>query len=233
MESSLLHEIYSYVSNGRMAWKKAITEVAEKLSENGIFLLRDFSTPQETYVKLTFKTDFARNFYTYFSKYYRTFEGWDSTDLDKIEDKRKSNTSDYPSLDSTSSTLISLPIAAEFMLHFRYFYENYMNGTTNFNDTKWKEINETYLIPHPNSTKTVPMSREEYVQTVLNVANTAIKDTNYRLICIQNAVSQRLETTEFFGEHFSLRAGGDQNNSEELLLQVTEKMELVFRKVRK
>ncbi len=234
VESSLLHEIYSYVSRGRAAWKRDITEVAEKLSENGIFLLRDFSAPHETYIKLTFKTDFSKRFYEYFSKQYRTFEGWDEANLEGIEDRRGTDDEDYPKLSpTTSSILISMPKAAEFMLHFRYFYENYMAGTTNFDDVNWKEVNETYLVPNPNRDDTTPMPREEYVQMVLDVANGALKDTSYKFICIQNMVSQRLETAAFLREHFSIRTSGKENDAEEQFLQITEKMELVFRKVKK
>ncbi len=44
--SAILHEIYSYIPDGKQAWSQAIKEVATKLAENGAFLLRDFAAPE-------------------------------------------------------------------------------------------------------------------------------------------------------------------------------------------
>lgn len=233
IESALLHEIYSYVPNGKKAWKKAITDVADTLSENGILLLRDFSTPTEKSMKLEFKSEFSKRFYKYFVDYYRVFQQWDG-ESSKIIDRRNYNSKDYPVLELTSNHVyLDLPKIAEFMLHFRNFFEDYSHGITTFMDKGWKEINETYLVPRPDGEGIVPMSREEYVRTVIATANAELANKGYELICLQNKLSERQDTAEFLREHFTLRDSDVGNIDEDTFIEITDKMEVVFKKIKK
>ena len=233
VESSLLHEIYSYVSEGKKAWKKAIEVISEQLAEGGIFLLRDFSSPEsDKCVELTLTTDISIEFYRYFKKSYKRFEGWNKSDVDNIRDIEEIRYNEYP--ESVGNKIIlNLSKAAEFLLHFKNFYQDYTNNTATLNDPKWKEINETYYIPNPYKQDFVPMPITEYVDAVLKTANDCLLDTPYKLICVQKETSQRIKTAEFLKNHFCLKAINTQTSEQELFNETTAKMELVFKKIRK
>lgn len=235
IESSILHEIYSYVPDGKNAWKKAIAEVATKLSENGIYLLRDFSGPiDKGDVQLNLTSDIAKKFYDYFREFYRTFSSCNPEDVKNIIDKRIPNNSDLPQYD-LQSHMVTLPfgMASEVMLHFRNFYDNYTKGITNFDDPNWKEINESYLPPNPNIPGINVMTKDEYAETVLTEANNALGNTEYKMVCVQNKVSARPEAVKFLADHFVLSLQNSDKNSETLLSETTRKMELVFKKQKK
>ena len=232
IESSILHEIYSYVPDGKSAWKKAISEVALKLSEGGIYLLRDFSGPaNKGDVQLSLTSDIAKNFYKYFKKYFRNFTLCDPEYVKNIIDKRAQNNSDLPEYDPQSH-VVTLPfgMAAEVVLHFRNFYDNYTKGITNLNDADWKEINESYLPPNPSLSGTHTMTKDEYMETVLVEANNALENTGYKIVCVQNESSVRPEMVKFLADHFVLNIQDSGESSRDLLSEVTQKMELVFKK---
>lgn len=234
IESSFLHEIYSYIPDGKKALKVAISEVIDKLAEGGLFLLRDFSAPRDIRIELSFKTNFAERFYEYFVQHYRAFESCDVS-ADNIKKERSSGSEVYPKYSSTHPISISLPQASEFMLHFRNFYENYMTGTVTFEDMNWKEINETYLVPNPDKNSTTPMIKQEYIEMVLNVANEVLRGTELKLICVQDHISERALTAAFLREHFSLSFPDIQTEDrteKDLFLESTGKMELLFEMIR-
>jgi ubiquinone/menaquinone biosynthesis C-methylase UbiE len=232
--SAILHEIYSYVPSGRDAWKNAIHQVARKLSENGVFLMRDFAAPSHNgLVKLTAHTGVARRFYTYFRHYYRTFYTWEKGIVLDMADKRRPNARNFPCLHEKSGT-VELPFgkAAEVLLHFRNFLQDRCRIEADMEDPGWKEINETYLPPNPcdlNVETTMPP--DVYMSTIVSEANEALADTPYKFICIQQALSQRLDTAALLKRHYSL----DDNKllNEQLLVDMTSKMEFVFMKVQK
>jgi hypothetical protein len=233
VESSLLHEIYSYVSEGKKAWKKAIEVVAEQMAEGGIFLLRDFSSPKyDKYVELTLTADISKRFYEYFKKSYRRFEGWNKSDIDNIRNIEEPEYNRYPE-SVENKVILNSSKSAEFLLHFKNFYQDYTNNTVTFNDPKWKEINETYYIPNPYKQDFVPMSITEYADAVLKTANDNLLDTPYKLICVQKETSQRIKTAEFLKNYFYLKAIDASTSEQELFQETTAKMELVFKKIRK
>ena len=153
---------------------------------------------------------------------------------EKIVDKRNPNDSDYPPIDPQINS-VNLPFekAAEVMLHFRIFYDRHTRGLVTFGDPYWKEINESYLPPNPNMASTQAMTRDEYVATVVSEANIALENTWHQMVCMQNKSSSRPETTKFLADHFTLDPKNTEITNDELLSQVPEKMELIFKKVRK
>ncbi|MDE1856170.1 MAG: methyltransferase domain-containing protein, partial [Candidatus Micrarchaeota archaeon] len=241
VESATLHEIYSYMPNGKLAWKRAIQEVANCLAEDGVFLLRDFSAPSsEIIVTLTIKPDsqmaeFETKFYDYFRQYYRVFESWTENGANKIEDRRAPSDPDYPEIDSkTRKIKLTFDRAAEFLLHYRNFYEDHRNELVEFRDPKWKEINETYLPPNPDKKGFMSMPKEEYIGMILEVANLSLAASPYKIVCVKDEASSREETTKFLMDGFSLTVTDDDTKTEtELFNQITEKMELIFKKVRR
>jgi ubiquinone/menaquinone biosynthesis C-methylase UbiE len=230
IESAILHEVYSYLPDGKKAWEKAISDVADRLSENGVFLLRDFSSPIEKVVELGFKSDFSRDFYKYFINRYRIFNRW-NIDSSKIVDKRTKFSEDFPKMNDNGLIRISLTKTAEFMLHFKNFLENYSHNITEFGDDNWKEINETYLVPNPRKDGINPMAKDEYVEEVLNTANKTLRGSNYKLICLQSFQSGRPEIAKLLKKHFNIYDAKTGEKTDEYFNQITEKMELIFKKI--
>lgn len=234
IESSVMHEIYSYGDDGKDSWKRNIKEIATKLCDNGIFLLRDFAAPESTIdVQMFFKTEIAEGFYNYFRKYYRVFETWNKDMTLKIIMRRTKNDSFYPKIDSaTKSVVLSQWKVRELMLHFRIFFDKFTKGLIDLDDPSWKEINEVYLPAHPDRDDAVPMSQDEYVAKVLNVSNSVLNNSGYKMICIQNTITNRQEAGDFFKKHFTLNSCTKITNEDEIYSKVTEKMELIFKKVK-
>jgi len=104
-------------------------------------------------------------------------------------------------------------------MHFRNFKTDYNKGLVSFDDPMWKEINEIYLPPDPDKIGFIAMSRIDYANKILQVANASLTDSMYKLECVANDVSPRPLTANALNEDFNL--------------QITGKMELVFKKVRK
>ncbi|MBI4036281.1 class I SAM-dependent methyltransferase [Candidatus Daviesbacteria bacterium] len=231
--SSVLHEVYSYSIDGIASWKQSIREVTRVLAEDGIFLLRDPAAPDmKEPVILRCLSDFSRSFYDYFREEFRFFRGWNGNSGYHFTE-RQANNEDYPQLNVSSETMLEFSQAAEVMLHFRNFWNDFRRNTVSFGDIHWKEINESYLVPNPNSTGGV-MSIEEYVKAIFYEADQVLGDNN-RLICLQYGKLTAPETNTFLAKHFTLNNEDDKNNSrlpsDNLLSQITNKLELVFKKV--
>jgi hypothetical protein len=134
-----------------------------------------------------------------------------------------------------SVTSISIPFskAAELILHFKNFYQDYKNNSVTFGDLKWKEINETYFIPNPLKSEFSPIAKNEYVQAVLKTTKNVMQSTGYELICIQDRISTKEKMVELFKYHFRLNSTSNTAIDEhDLFLEATGKMELVFKKVK-
>lgn len=234
IESSLLHEIYSYMPDGKNSWIAAISAVPEQLADNGIFILRDFSLPEYSgNAEIRLISDFSVRFYNYFQKYYRLFEGWNAKPGKAMQESEAKYNS-YPALDANNSVSMAFPKIAELILHFKNFYQDYKNKSVKFDDLKWKEINETYFIPNPFQPEFSPMAKDEYVQAVIKTAMDAMQGTGYELVCVQDKTSTREKMVELFKSHFRLNptnnpAIGGCN----LFLEATGKMELVFKKIKR
>lgn len=232
--SATLHEIYSYIPDGKQAWRQAIREVATKLAENGALLLRDFAAPEVKDVTMHMTSDFARQFYEYFREHHRVFASCDKEKVATLTEKRAPNDSDYPPVNKETGE-VQLPYAraAEVMLHFRNFDDNYSKGLTKLGDPHWKEINETYLPPHPSHEPAMAMPKQEYIEAVLAEGNKTLADTPYEFICVQDKLSERPNESRTLAKHFSVQLPGSEMTSEQLINGVTNKMELVFKKVKK
>ena len=111
--SAIMHEIYSYVQDGRFAWMKALKSAANSLSDNGIILLRDFAAPDEKGdIRLSFLTEDSRRFYKYFRNNFRFFSSWQQDDVKCFNDKRIDN-NDHPDIkDDEGSVVIPFGQAA-------------------------------------------------------------------------------------------------------------------------
>lgn len=236
VESAILHEIYSYVPDGKMAWETAITEISRTLSENGVYLLRDFAAPSSpnALVELVLSTEMAQQFYDYFREHFRTFVSWDQESAAEIMDRRSPSDGDYPEFDSvTKSVVLPLGKVSELVLHFRNFYDNFSKNLVTIGDSSWKEINESYLPLNPKLEVNEVMPIDEYVAVVLEVANSFLADSDYQIVCVQSDSSNRPDTAKFLSNHFSIQADDVNMSSIDLLNDMVRKMELVFMKVKR
>jgi hypothetical protein len=225
-----MHEIYSYIPDGKQAWRQAVREVATKLAENGAFLLRDFAAPDvRCVITMHIASNVARRFYEYFREHYRVFASQRKEDVAAFIEKRAPNDNDYPPVyKETGVVQLLYARAAEVILHFHNFYRDGIK----LGNIDWKEINESYLPPHPSHNPAMAMSKQEYIEAVLAEGNKALANTPYTFICVQDASSERPETSKLLAEHFSLQLPESEMTSEQLVNGVTKKMELVFKKIR-
>ncbi len=230
--SAIMHEIYSYVEDGKKAWKRAIEEAVTMLAVDGCILLRDFAAPEpKKTVAITCKTDEAKAFYQYFRERFRTFEFWDADVRNHLLDKRSGNEEDYPPvMESEGSLYLPLDKAAELLLHFRNYERDKASPSFISFDLRWKEIDERYLPFDPGSTTNTTMPLDTYVERVITVANEKLKPVRQRLILEQKTLGPRAEAVTFLRDHFALETK-DGTDSDDLFQQIPQKMELVFRKI--
>jgi SAM-dependent methyltransferase len=231
--SSIMHEIYSYVPDGRQAWMKAMVEVAQKTSPGGILLLRDFAAPDYGgSVRLSFRSQVAAEFYDYFSHHFRAFSGSTDQMRESIVDRRSGPDGYLPRL-AQWGVPVELPAsaAAEVLLHFKNFSDHVNRGITHLGDLAWKELNEAYLPPDPFTPGFYPMPQADYVMQVEAVMAQALQGTPYTMVCVENGRSVRPGQAAFLGRHFQLERPRSRISSEEIISGFTCKMELVFRKV--
>ncbi len=229
--SAIMHEIYSYVEDGKAAWKKAIQEAAESLSLEGKLLLRDFAAPDlKEDIDLKFLSGEALDFYNYYCKRFRVFSTWDKNEAEKIRDRRL-DVRDYPEINQGMSR-ISADKAAEMMLHFNLYQINIIGGHIAPYEEKWKEIDERYLPFNPNKKENISMNINEYVKEVIECASEVLEKNNQELICLKSEKSKRPKVSENLKKHFALPIETEvkKNNYFE---QVPSKMELLFTKVAK
>lgn len=230
--SSLLHEVYSYSPDGKNAWNKAIQESVRVIAENGCIFIRDSAVPElRENIRLQPRTDLARAFYDYFTREYRAFNGWDN-----FRGRFNSNLPNFPPTTDLDSVILSVGQAAEVLFHFVNFEMGYPNDQEFIGNQKWKELNETYYIPK-DPTSPEPMRTQEYVAEVIAQARIILADTDFDLICAEIGYSVRPRMFRPLCEHFYLALPEDTEtspqSSEELLLHFINKMELIFKKVRK
>ncbi len=222
--SAILHEIYSYVEDGKFAWKKAIQEATTSLSPNGVLLLRDFASPFEKGdIRLSFLTDESKRFYSYFINNFRNFTSWTQTELISFIDKRVGN-KDYPKINSGNDSIkIPFDKAAEMILHFKTHQSDIENNCVKPFSDGWKEIDERYLPFNPNQESDKTMDINEYVNEVIICSGN-------KLACINSELSPRPEVAKYFMKHFGITKEG-MGNPRKLYEQIPAKMELVFKKI--
>lgn len=228
--SSLMHEVYSYSPNGKTAWDNAIRESTRVIREDGCFLLRESAAPNlEGEILVQLRTDLAREFYQYFGGEYRKFNGWDD-----LRGKFSSNMPAFPLL--TSDILkLSIGQAAELLFHFVNFEMGYPDDEI-LGNLRWKELNETYYTPK-GLMDPEPMRTDQYIAEVIRQGNIQLSGTDLQLICAEKSFSVRSRMETPLSKHFYLALLGSNRISPEensvLLKYFINKMELVFRKVRK
>ena len=124
--SAIMHEIYSYVEDGKIAWIKAIQEASMTLSNNGVLLLRDFAGPEiNDLIEISFLDQDVKDFYSYFRERFRTFDTWNKDEVEKMKDKRNKQ-DDYPILsEGQASVIMPFGTAAELMLHYRNYVSDF------------------------------------------------------------------------------------------------------------
>ena len=229
--SAIIHEIYSYVHDGKFAWRKAIEEVSNTLSEDGVLLVRDFAAPKTNdLVELSFLNQETKDFYKYFRERFRTFKTWNDDEIKKIVYKRVT-LDDYPLLlEDSVSVVLPFCMASELMLHYKNYVADLKNGAIVGFPDNWKEIDERYLIPDPESVALNVMDPEKYKDRILQCANDTLNTQGYKLECMLSETTNRLDTANELKKYFSIRH--ENLDQEELLRQATSKMELVFKKTK-
>lgn len=221
--SAIMHEIYSYVQDGKYAWMKALKSAVSSLSDGGVILLRDFAAPEEKgNVKLSFLTEDSKKFYKYFVSNFRFFSNWQQNDVKNFNDKR-TDSNDYPNLDDNAD-LVEIPfgLAAEMMLHFKTYQADIENNCTTPYNKDWKEIDERYLPFNPRG-NCETMTIDEYINEIIFCCDEELK-------CVKRDLSQRPDVARYFMKHFGIKKGA--MDALHLFEQVPAKMELVFKKVK-
>lgn len=235
--SSVLHEVYSYMPSGKQAWNEAIQESSRVLEDGGCILLRESAAPRfRGKVGISLKTPLVQQFYEYFRNEYKAFSVWEPSAREEIVDKRIQPTVDLPEQENGIVNNITIGQAAELLFHFMNFWKGYENGVGFVGNKYWKEINETYFVSDGIHLE-YPLDPEEYVQEVINQGNSALVNTQYKLICRKQGQSIRPNMDSTLWEHFFLfdasnSSSSDMNRNLELISQASRKMELVFQKIK-
>lgn len=230
--SSLMHEVFSYSRNGKQAWNKAIQESTLALKEDGCILLRDSAAPElQGNIQLQFKTNLAREFYDYFRDGYRRFDGWED-----LGEELGFNLPIFPQREELDTLSLSPGQAAELLFHFVNFQMGYSEDRIVNRNKRWKELNETYYLPKDvNSIES--LRTEEYVTEVLDQGNKALEGTSFQLVCVEKGISVRPRMSKPILENFLLALPGEVGISSkqnvELVSEFVNKMELVFKKIRR
>lgn len=231
--SSLMHEVYSFSPNGKVAWNKAVQNAARVLKEDGCLLLRDSEAP-DLYgnIQVQLKTPLSQEFYDYFAEEFRKFNGW----KDSLKATFESRFPTFPFRNNSTNVTLSVWQAAEFLFHFVNFSLGYPNDPNFIGNRNWKELNEIYYPPKDDASDE-PMRMNEYVEEVLKQGDIALQDTEFAFIYADQDLSVRPRMRKPIEEHFFL-ANPDAlqispGSSSNLVDHFINKMELVFKKVRK
>lgn len=224
--NSLLHEVFSYSPNGNRAWKLAIEEAYRVLALQGLLYIEDFAATNESEkVKIIFKSDFAKRFYNYFCKEYRSFNSWGKTHAKLFSKDRKLIIKNMPVLKKEEDTVILGPaLSLELLTHFKIFNNDLNSGMTTLGDREWIEINERY---YPSTDGIYNLSGTDlYIKKVLDAINKNSK-SEYQLQCLRFFEIERPNFTDDTNKHFSAytRTGND------FIKFSSKKMRLIFKKV--
>lgn len=227
--SALLHEVYSYTVDGNRAWTDAINESSRIIKPDGILLIRDPKAPNGNVdVDIQFKSGLGIDFYNYFREYFRTFEGWNANTKNEIISLQKDRPN-LPPMSSSNQICLTQSDAAEILLHFRNFWHAYSSGALSIGDPNWKELQERYLPFGPDN---IPMKIDEYVSLIEATANQNLSTSSDKLVNIRKKSSTRPNTDIFLHNHFELYIPQHEDvNSQDLIREMTQTMELSFRKL--
>ncbi len=227
--SAILHEVYSYVPDGRRAWKLALQEAFQNLAPGGVLVLRDFAAPEKHGpAEVQFISDEAIAFYDYFRQRYRTFETWETDDVKAMHDRRVTF-DDFPPA-TGGKVILEFRDAAEMMLHFRNYIDHIERGILVPGDTSWKEIDECYLVPQKDEMGVDRrMAPADYAREVLKIGCESLGGSTGSVVLLRDVVAERPDTAEFLQYHFGITMEGVEKELT-LFRQIPRKMEYAFRK---
>lgn len=224
--NSLLHEVVSYSKNWGKAWKSAIHEAYRVLTQGGLLYIEDFTAANTSgFIKITFKSELARNFYTYFRNEYRSFRSWGKEGAKSFKKDRELIVKNLPLLKKSEDTiLLDSALALELLTHFKIFNNDFKNGLVTLGDKEWIEINERYYLSSDGIQNLT--STEQYVKRILDIINRGNKSKG-QLKCIK---SEEIERNNFL-EDIQMNFSALTENGADFIQLSSKKMKLLFKKV--
>lgn len=224
--NSLLHEVFSYSPNGDRAWKLALQEASRVLISNGILYIEDFAaTDKRGNVRVVFKSEFAKRYYNYFRKEFRSFNSWGNVYTKLFSKDRKLIIKNMPVLKKSDREVILGPeLALELLTHFKVFNNDLKSGITFLGDKRWIEINERYY-PSPEGTQRL-LSTVQYVKKVLNIVNRN-GQAKEKLKCLKFCEITRPNFTAEISKHFSAKT----KTGTDFIQFSSRKMKVIFKKL--
>lgn len=224
--NSLLHEVASYSKNWGKAWESAIHEAYRVLTSGGLLYIEDFTaTNISCYIKITFKSELAKNFYTYFRNEYRSFKSWGEEGAKSFKKDRELVTKNLPLLKkSEDSILLGSALALELLTHFKIFNNDFKSGLVALGDKEWIEINERYYLSSDGIQNLT--STEQYAKKILNIVNRGNLSKG-QLKCLK---SDEIDRNNFL-EDIQINFSANTENGEDFIKLSSKKMKLLFKKV--
>ena len=215
--NSLLHEVVSYSKNWGEAWESAIHEAYQVLTPGGLLYIEDFTAANISgYIKIIFKSELAKNFYTYFRNEYRFFRSWGKEGAKSFKKDRELVIKNLPILKKSEDTiLLGSALALELLTHFKIFNNDFNNGLVALGDKEWIEINERYYIS-PDGIQNLT-GTEQYVKKILKS----------QLKCLK---SEEIERNNFL-EDIQINFSANTESGEDFIKMSSKKMKLLFKKV--
>lgn len=175
-------------------------------------------------VRISFKSEFAREFYKYFHDEYRSFKSWGVGCIKPFTQDRELIIKNLPILKKPENTiLLGSALTLELLTHFKIFNNDFKSGLAVLGDKEWIEINERYYLS-PDGIQSL-LGTEEYVKKILNVVN---KDDKFggQLICLKSDEIERTNFLEDIQTNFSALT----ENGEDFIKFSSKKMKLLFKK---
>lgn len=224
--NSLLHEVVSYSKNWEKAWESAVHEAYRVLTPGGLLYIEDFTAADTSgYVKIIFKSELARNFYTYFRNEYRSFRSWNEEGAKSFKKDRKLVIKSLPILKKSEDTIfLGSVLALELLTHFKIFNNDFKIGLVTLGDKEWIEINERYYLS-PDGIQNLT-STEQYVKRILNIVNKG-KKSKGQLKCLK---SDEIDRNNFL-EDIQINFSAFTESGEDFIKLSSKKMKLLFKKV--
>lgn len=219
---SLLHEVFSYSPKGLFNWRLAIKEAYRVLKKDGLLYVEDFSAPfQKGKVKICFKTKLARDFYVYFRKEFRAFNGWEKKQSKVLAVDRKIILQNLPYLRKGVMTInLRVDLALEILAHFKVFFNDFLSKKTFIGDQKWIEMNEKYYITI-DGVKVI-WGLEEYTECLLNTISNPDN-----LLLLKSDFVERLNFTDDIQTNFFANL----EDGESFIPYSSKKMKLLFKRL--
>jgi len=224
--NSLLHEVVSYSTDWVKAWNSTIREAYRVLTPGGILYIEDFTAPSiSDYIKITFKSEFAKKFYKYFCNEFRSFSSWREEGAKSFTKDRDLLIQNLPILRRSENTvLLGSALALELLTHFKIFSNDFKSGLAVLGDKEWIEINERYYLS-PDGIQNL-IGTEEYVKKILNVINKNGKFGD-QLKCLK---SDEIDRTNFLKD-IQLNFYAFTRDGEDFIQFSSKKMKLIFKKI--